>query len=64
MFNVFARTWWTLDKSWPNGLRPQAGCKTYLAKRVTEAEAKRLCQEYNSIHNPGRLSLKAEYEEM
>lgn len=64
MFNVFTRTWWATDKSWPNGLRPQAGRKTYLAKRVTEAEARRLCQEYNSTHNPGRLSRKAEYEEV
>lgn len=63
MFNVFTRTWWTPDKTWPGGLRPHAGRRTYIARGVSEQRARELCDEYNSTHKPGRLSRKAELEE-
>lgn len=64
MYKVFTRTWWVNNPNWPNGLEPGAGRKTTIAKNVkTEEEARAICQRYNSTHNPGRLSRKAEYEE-
>lgn len=65
-YKVFRRTWWTENKSWPNGLEPCAGKRRYFAgeKFQTEEEARQFCQEWNKRHDPGRLSLKAEFEEV
>ena len=64
MYKVFTRTWWKNNPEYPNGLEPCAGRKTTIAKRIqTEAEARAICQRYNSTHPAGRLSRKAEYEE-
>lgn len=62
LYDVFVRTWWRKNPAWPNGLEPCPGRKRYLARRVTWAEARRMCEEYNTTHNPGRLSRKAEFE--
>jgi hypothetical protein len=62
-YNVFHRTWWRANPAWPNGLEPKAGRKTYLRRRVTEADARAICKQYNETHAPGKLSRKAEYEE-
>jgi len=61
--NVFTRTWWKENAAWPAGLEPAMGRKTYIARNVTEDEARALCKEYNATHEAGRLSRKAEYEE-
>lgn len=63
-YNVFTRTWWRRNRSWPRGLEPHAGRKTYLKRGVTYEEARALCREYNATHAPGELSLKAEFEEI
>lgn len=62
LYNAFTRTWWRSNPSWPDGREPGAGRKTYLAHRVSLDEARRICQEYNSTHKPGKLSRKAEFE--
>ncbi len=63
MYRVFVRNWWRVNPSWPKGLEPCPGRKTVLVARVaTEEEARRICQQYNATHKPGRLSRKAEYE--
>ena len=63
MYRVFTRTWWKHNAEWPNGLEPCPGRKTVIHRRVeTEDEARKLCQEYNRTHKPGKLSRKAEYE--
>jgi hypothetical protein len=63
-YSVFTRTWWKENPSWPNGLEPEAGEKTYLEEGLnTEAEARAIAKEYNATHDPGRLSEKAEFEE-
>ena len=63
-YSVFTRTWWKENPSWPNGLEPQPGTRHYRGhpQSVTEEEAREYCQEWNDTHDPGRLSLKAEYE--
>ena len=65
MFYVFTRTWWRVNRDWPNGLEPHPGKRRYL-KHVnpvsTEREAQTICAVYNATHDPGRLSRKAEYE--
>lgn len=61
-YDVFHRTWWVNNPSWPNGLEPGAGKRTYIRKHVTEADARAICKHYNNTHNPGRLSRKAEFE--
>ena len=40
-----------------------AGPKRYLAKHVTEADAREIARQYNATHEPGFLSRKAESEE-
>jgi len=62
-YDVFTRTWWRENPAWPNGLEPCAGEKHYLARDVSEVEARETCAEYRAEHEPGRLALKAEYEE-
>ena len=64
-YRVFVRNWWKNNPKWPNGLEPcGSGRKTTLASSVaTEAEARSICEQYNSTHKPGRLSRKAEYME-
>ena len=62
MFDVFHRTWWRKNPSWPDGREPGVGKRTYIARRVTEEEAREICREWNATHDPGPLSRKAEYE--
>ncbi len=62
-YRVFIRSWWKENPAWPNGLEPEAGEKTYLAKGIaSEEQARELAMLWNATHEPGRLSLKAEYE--
>lgn len=59
LYDVFVRNWWR----WEHGRRvPDPGArKRWLARGVTEAEARRMCQEWNQRHEPGKLGRKAEY---
>lgn len=65
MYNVFKRTWWKTNPSWPDGLEPEAGEKEYVDYFYTEDEARDYCRYHNKNslpeHNP--LSLKYEFEE-
>ncbi len=65
-YNVFKRTWWreatAADGPRPDNLVPHMGKKTYLRRGVTLAEARQVCADFNRTHNPGRYSLKAEFE--
>jgi hypothetical protein len=65
-FDVFVRNWWRMEPSrfgGPATKVPDPGArKTYIARRVTEEEARQICQRYAATHKPGRLSRKAEYE--
>jgi len=61
MYRTFIRTWWRVNKEWPRGLEPHAGRKSWCTTWSNEAQARQECQEYNSTHNPGRLSRKMEY---
>lgn len=62
-YDVFVRNWWKHNPSWPEGREPDPTArKTYIARRVTETEARAICSRYNSTHKPGKLSRKAEYE--
>lgn len=63
-YRAFKRTWWKENPSWPNGLEPQMGEREYFEGGFdTEEEAREFCQEWNANNEPGRLSLKAEFEE-
>lgn len=63
-YNVFTRTWWR-KKPNSNILEPHLGHKRYLAKNVeTAAECVAMCRRYNDNTPPGRLSRKAEFEEV
>lgn len=62
-YNVFHRTWWTPNPEYPQGLEPCVGKRHYIAKHVTEEDARELCKEWNASHDPGPLSDKAEFEE-
>jgi len=67
-YNVFTRTWWrnagANEHGWPKGLVPCPGKKHYLARNVDYTEARAICERYNSTHNPGRYSRKAEFESL
>lgn len=64
MYKVFKRTWWKDNPDWPNGLEPEAGKKHYICKVRTEEEAIIACEAWNNNNDPGRYSMKAEYEEL
>jgi len=60
MYHVFVRNWYKLDKY--GRLEPAPRARKYtLARVATYSEARAICEEYNSTHNPGRLSRKAEF---
>lgn len=63
-YDVFVRDWYRENPVWPRGLEPCPGEKTYLAHHVTWVDAREICQEYREAHEPGRLSRKAEFEEV
>ena len=58
---VFHRTWWKKNPDWPNGREPEAGPKTRIGIAVGIAEAQEMCRVWNSQHDPGELSRKAEF---
>lgn len=59
---VFKRAWWRREGS---SLVPNSrGRKTTIQRDVrTEADAQAICRRWNANHNPGPLSIKAEYTE-
>lgn len=66
LYDVYIRRWWAEAApderhKWPKGLVPKLGRKTYLARRVSRDQALEICERYNTTHNPGRYSLKAEF---
>ncbi len=63
-YNVFHRTWWIHNPSWPDGKEPGAGQRHYIARNINSIDVARdLAQDWNSTHDPGFLSDKAEFEE-
>ena len=60
-FEVFHRTWWQKDPSSPDGRCPGVGRSIRIGWAATETEAREMCRKWNSTHNPGHLSDKAEY---
>jgi len=64
MYRIFTRTWWKYNPSYPGGREPSPGRKTTIAKARTEEEAQLICRRWNNEHNPGKLSRKAEYQEI
>ena len=63
VYRVFVRTWWRENPLWPKGLEPHIGPKKTIALAAGETEARFICRSWNARHDPGRLSMKAEYEE-
>jgi hypothetical protein len=65
LYDVFTRTWWkeATGPGWPNNLEPEAGEKTHIARGITWAAARHLCEWFKENNDPGRYSLKAEFEE-
>lgn len=63
VYRVFTRTWWKSNPNWPNGLEPSPGRRTVIRRNIVgETAAQDFCRVWNSNHEPGRLSRKAEYE--
>ena len=63
IYQVFHRTWWTPNPSWPDGREPGAGEVHHIDWAGTEEEARAKCEEWNAAHDPGPMSDKAEYWE-
>lgn len=68
-YRVFVRDWWKWEarNAFPGDrerkLAPNPGArKTTIGRRMTEDEARAMCEEYARTHKPGPLSRKAEYE--
>ena len=63
-YRVFVRNWWR--QMWtPDGLElvPDAGArKTTIGRHMTYEEARAMCAQYSTTHNPGPLSRRAEFE--
>lgn len=61
-YQVFIRNWW---RQGPDGLEPDPTArKTHYTYASTEDEARAIAQEYNRTHTPGKLSRKAEFQEV
>ena len=68
-YDVFVRDWWRRpDKGEPGYGQPDARTpypgapKRYIARGVSEDEARQICADYRASHEPGWRSRKAEYE--
>ena len=62
MYKVFTRNWWKRNSNWHDGREPDSSARKYTLGYVnTEEEARTMCEEYNTTHEPGLLSKKAEY---
>lgn len=61
LYDVFIRSWYTRDES-TGKLLNYPGDKNYIAYGVTFSTARIICSEYNESHDPGELSIKAEFE--
>jgi hypothetical protein len=62
-YRVFVRDWWLYNPDVVGGVEPGPGPRLVIHKHIeTEEEARTICHAYNSTHNPGPLSRKAEYE--
>lgn len=64
-YRVVITNWWkeTADPNWPDGLEPDGGIVRVLMTGIeTEARAREIARGWNAVHNPGRLSTKAEIE--
>ena len=64
IYRCFTRTWWKENSEWPNGLEPCAGQKKYVHGLCfdNEDDARQFAQAWNSENDPGRYSLKMEFE--
>ena len=65
-YRIFRRNWWREAEAkgeWPNDLEPHAGTKHHIKYVSTEEEARAFCRRQNAISDPGRYSMKCEYEE-
>jgi len=64
-YKVFIRNWWKWKYNSNGekcGKEPEPnGRRTHLAYADSEQEAREIAQKYNSEHNPGPLSRKAEF---
>jgi len=61
-FEVFHRNWWKRDPLHKGVKIPGPGRKTHICYANSEAEARAVCKRWNSSHEPGVLSRKAEFE--
>ena len=65
MYRVFARNWWKENPVYPFGLEPNSEApKQKLAIVDTISQARKLCEEFNQVNDPGRLGRMAEFEKM
>lgn len=63
-YATFTRTWWTWRYR-TNGTRyrvPGAGPRRYHGRNLTYDEARAMCYQWNTTHDPGPLSRKMEFE--
>ena len=61
MYTCFKRTLFRANKSYPDGLEPRFGRKTYLTTCNTEEEAVDYCTQWNAETDPVKLLLKSEF---
>lgn len=64
-YEIFKRTWWRLNKDYPDGLQPHAGRKTHVGYCYGIEEARKLCEQYNSTDiavQRSKTGLKYEFQ--
>lgn len=61
-YEVFVRDWWRYEGKTLPRLVPNPGApEEQLATGLSYEDALEMCDEYNSTHEPGELSRKAEF---
>jgi len=63
-YRVFHRTWWKRNPAYPDGREPHPGNKRFIGWAHSYSEAQDMCRVWNANHDPGKLSDKAEFEEV
>lgn len=63
-YQIFTRTWWKTNPSWPEGKEPHVGTKRHVKYVNTIEEARDFCSEANRTRPASwnKLSRKYEFE--
>lgn len=62
MYRMFTRNWWKMEDG--ERVPDPSARRTVQGYATDEQDAIKFCQDWNALHEPGKLSNKCEFEEL